>query len=235
MVNIQIIDLFIWKQILNAKIIFRHASVSSTYTGLSIHPSVPPSVGDIFGFPFRQRLWALTKRRDDIAVANMVDDMAADIFKVYKAWNVLKQRVLGRNCLMRNVPACLLSFPSLLFCELLNYQWSLITHLFLHIFQTFCCEDEGAEIPAICLRPINVLQRDAVSRECAIENCHRDEADLAGFKTCQALKRQNARCFQISVVIKLLNRTNMTQTIEILIRLGLSSLGQSCSKWQGCL
>ena len=128
---------------------------------------------DTFKFLFCQRLWALTKRRDDIAVANMVDDMAADIFKVYKAWNVLKQRVLGRNCLMRNVPACLLSFPSLLFCELLNYQWSLITHLFLHIFQTFCCEDEGAEIPAICLRPINVLQRDAVSRECAIENCHR--------------------------------------------------------------
>ena len=132
-------------------------------------------------------------------------------------------------------PRVFLSFPSLLFCELLNYQWSLITHLFLHILQTFCCEDEGAEIPAICLRPINVLQRDAVSRECAIENCHRDEADLAGFKTCQALKRQNARCFQISVVIKLLNRTNMTQTIEILIRLGLSSLGQSCSKWEGCL
>ena len=74
MVNIQIIDLFIWKQILNAKIIFRHASVSSTYTGLSIHPSVPPSVGDIFGFPFCQRLWALTKCLDNIVVADMEVD-----------------------------------------------------------------------------------------------------------------------------------------------------------------
>ena len=32
-----------------------------------------------FGFPFCQRRWALTKRRDDIVVADMVADMAADM------------------------------------------------------------------------------------------------------------------------------------------------------------
>ena len=30
-----------------------------------------------FGFPFCQRLWALTKRRDDIVVADMDVDMVA--------------------------------------------------------------------------------------------------------------------------------------------------------------
>ena len=32
-----------------------------------------------FGFPFCLRLWDLTKRRDDIVVADMVADMAADM------------------------------------------------------------------------------------------------------------------------------------------------------------
>ena len=32
-----------------------------------------------FGFPFCQRRWALTKRRADIVVADMVADMAADM------------------------------------------------------------------------------------------------------------------------------------------------------------
>ena len=37
----------------------------------------------------------------------------------------------------------------------------------------FWLKDEGAKIPSICLRPINVFGRDGVSRECAIENCHK--------------------------------------------------------------
>ena len=53
--------------------IFRHSSVSSTYPG----PSVV--VRDTFGFPFCQRSWDLTKCRDDIAVADMVADKAADM------------------------------------------------------------------------------------------------------------------------------------------------------------
>ena len=35
-----------------------------------------------FGFPFCQRLWDLTSRRDDIEVADMVADMVADKNKV---------------------------------------------------------------------------------------------------------------------------------------------------------
>ena len=42
----------------------------------SVCPSVRKSVGNTFGFPFCQRL--LTKRRDAIAVAAMVADIAAD-------------------------------------------------------------------------------------------------------------------------------------------------------------
>ena len=38
--------------------------------------SVRPFIGHTFWFPFCQRL---TKRRDDIVVANMVDDMVADM------------------------------------------------------------------------------------------------------------------------------------------------------------
>ena len=39
---------------------------------------VRPSVRHTFGFPFCQRLWALTKRRDDIVVTDMMADMVAD-------------------------------------------------------------------------------------------------------------------------------------------------------------
>ena len=38
-----------------------------------------PSVSDTFGVAFSQRLWDLTKRRDDIAMAAMVAEMAADM------------------------------------------------------------------------------------------------------------------------------------------------------------
>ena len=54
---------------------FRHASVSSTYSG----QSVSLSVGDTLEFAFCQRLWDLTKRRDYIVVADMVADMAANM------------------------------------------------------------------------------------------------------------------------------------------------------------
>ena len=37
--------------------------------------SVRRSVRDTFGFPFCQRLWDLTKRRNHIVVADMVADM----------------------------------------------------------------------------------------------------------------------------------------------------------------
>ena len=47
---------------------FRHASVSSTYPGPSVRQSIP----------FCQRLWALTKHRDDIVVADMAADMEVD-------------------------------------------------------------------------------------------------------------------------------------------------------------
>ena len=38
----------------------------------------PSSVRNSFGIPFFQRLWDLTKRRDGIVVADMVEDMVAD-------------------------------------------------------------------------------------------------------------------------------------------------------------
>ena len=57
------------------KYFFRHASVSSTYPC----QYAGKSVDDSFGFPFCQRLWDLTKRRDDIAVADMVADISADM------------------------------------------------------------------------------------------------------------------------------------------------------------
>ena len=50
-------------------------------TQVSLAPTLvsPSSVHKGFGFPFCQCLWDLTKRRDDIAVADMVADMAADM------------------------------------------------------------------------------------------------------------------------------------------------------------
>ena len=36
-------------------------------------------VGHTFGFPFCQPLWALTKRRDDIVLADKEVDMVADM------------------------------------------------------------------------------------------------------------------------------------------------------------
>ena len=48
--------------------VFRHAKVSPA-----------PTPGDTYGFPFCQRLWALTKRRDDIVVADMVADKVAEL------------------------------------------------------------------------------------------------------------------------------------------------------------
>ena len=56
---------------------FRHASVSSTYPGQSVRPYVV--VHNSFWFPFCQRLWDLTKRRDDIAVTDMEVDMVVDM------------------------------------------------------------------------------------------------------------------------------------------------------------
>ena len=52
---------------------FRCASISSTF------PSVRPSARQNFGFPFCQRFWALTKRRDDIVVAIGVGILAVEI------------------------------------------------------------------------------------------------------------------------------------------------------------
>ena len=47
---------------------------------VSLAPTpVRPSVGHNFKFPFCQRLWALTKRRDDIEVADMEVDKVADM------------------------------------------------------------------------------------------------------------------------------------------------------------
>ena len=50
----------------------RHASVSSNYPGQSVSQYT-------FGFPFCQCPWNLTKRRDDIAVADMEVHMAVDM------------------------------------------------------------------------------------------------------------------------------------------------------------
>ena len=58
-------------------VIFLDTQVSLAPTPAS--PSVGPSVRNSFGFPFCQCLWDLTKRWDDIAVADMVADMAADM------------------------------------------------------------------------------------------------------------------------------------------------------------
>ena len=46
-------------------------SISSTYPGQSVR--------NTFRFPFCQRLWDLTKRRNDIVVADMVADMEVDM------------------------------------------------------------------------------------------------------------------------------------------------------------
>ena len=54
-------------------LIFRHGSVSNTYPGLSVRRR------HTFGFPFCRRLCDLTKRRDDIAVADMAADTAANM------------------------------------------------------------------------------------------------------------------------------------------------------------
>ena len=56
--------------------VFRCASVSIKDSLLST--PVIPSFCHIFGFPFCQRLWALTKHRDDSVVGDMVDDMVGD-------------------------------------------------------------------------------------------------------------------------------------------------------------
>ena len=76
-----------------------------------VRTSVSSNVGHTFGFPFCQRHWNLTKRRDGIAMVDIELHMMADnpIFPVplpskkdqncrdrdvtlsYKAWNVLKQ------------------------------------------------------------------------------------------------------------------------------------------------
>ena len=52
-----------------------------TLSGFYSTPTLvsPLFVTDTFGFSFCQRLWDLTKRRDNIAVTVMVADMAADI------------------------------------------------------------------------------------------------------------------------------------------------------------
>ena len=44
-----------------------------------LSPSVGWLVCHTFGFPFCQRLWALTKRWDDIVVADIEVDMVADM------------------------------------------------------------------------------------------------------------------------------------------------------------
>ena len=50
-----------------------------TLAPIPVRRSVRLSVRNSFGFPFCQRLWDLTKRLDDIGVANMVADMAAEM------------------------------------------------------------------------------------------------------------------------------------------------------------
>ena len=84
--------------------IFRHGSVSSTPVNLSVRPS--SSVHNSFGFPFRQRLWDLTKRWEDFAAdmeVHMVADMEVDM-TLMQTWywrrycvicvNVLKIKVI---------------------------------------------------------------------------------------------------------------------------------------------
>ena len=54
--------------------IFRHACLLHLLR--YVRPSV---VRHTFGIPFCQRLWGLTKRQDDIALADMVADMEVDM------------------------------------------------------------------------------------------------------------------------------------------------------------
>ena len=56
-------------------VIFLDTQVSLAPTPAS--PSVGPSVRNSFGFPFCQCLWDLTKRRDDIVMADMEVDIVA--------------------------------------------------------------------------------------------------------------------------------------------------------------
>ena len=85
--------------------IFRCVSIYITYPGTSICRFIRHT----FGFPFCQRLWALTKRRDDIVVADMELDMVADmeVDKVYdkvadmvadKEVDKLADMVAGHGC-----------------------------------------------------------------------------------------------------------------------------------------
>ena len=55
-----------------------------------VSPKVDPS--DFFGFPFCQRLWDLTKRRDNI-VAYMVADMMANMMADMKVANKVADMV----------------------------------------------------------------------------------------------------------------------------------------------
>ena len=57
----------------NGTIKFLDTQVSLAPT--PVRPSVRKSVRHTFGFPFCQHLWDLTKRPDDIVVANMVANM----------------------------------------------------------------------------------------------------------------------------------------------------------------
>ena len=70
---------------------------------VSLAPTpVRPSVGHTFKFPFCQRLWALTKRRDGIEVADMevdkVADMMADMAADKKKAPGISGFSIGQNC-----------------------------------------------------------------------------------------------------------------------------------------
>ena len=77
-----------WPRKSNA--VFRH--VHSTYPCQSRITVVCAPVRDTFEFPFCQRPWDLTKRRDDILVADMVADMAADM-EVYMVADMEEDKV----------------------------------------------------------------------------------------------------------------------------------------------
>ena len=69
---------------------FRHTSVSSTYPGPSVRQSIP----------FCQRLWALTKHRDDIVVADMAADMEVHMvadMEVDKVADKMADMVVEKN------------------------------------------------------------------------------------------------------------------------------------------
>ena len=53
--------------------------ITTKRDNFSLAPTSPLSVSHTFGFSFCQRPWDLTKRWDDIAVADMVADMATDM------------------------------------------------------------------------------------------------------------------------------------------------------------